>query len=38
MKRLITTFNILLLAALSSSFAFAEDKPAVEWLFVHTAD
>jgi hypothetical protein len=39
MKRLITTFNILLLAALSSSFAFAEDKPAQEeWLFVHTAD
>jgi hypothetical protein len=38
MKRLITTFNILLLAALSSSFAFAEDKPAEEWLFVHTAD
>jgi hypothetical protein len=38
MKRLITTFNIFLLAALSSSFAFAEDKPAQEWLFVHTAD
>jgi hypothetical protein len=39
MKRLITTFNILLLAALSSSFAFAEDKPAQEeWLFVHTAE
>jgi hypothetical protein len=38
MKRLITTFNILLLAALSSSFAFAEDKPAEEWLFVHTAE
>jgi hypothetical protein len=39
MKRLITTFNILLLAALSSSVAFAEDKPAQEeWLFVHTAE
>jgi hypothetical protein len=39
MKRLITTFNIFLLAALSSSFAFAEDKPAQEeWLFVHTAE
>ncbi len=38
MKQLITTFNILLLAALSSSFAFAEDKPAEEWLFVHTAE
>jgi hypothetical protein len=38
MKRLITTFNILLLAALTSSFAFAEDKPAEEWLFVHTAE
>ncbi len=37
MKQLITTFNILLLAALTSSFAFAEDKPAEEWLFVHTA-
>jgi hypothetical protein len=38
MKRLISTFNILLLAALTSSFAFAEDKPAEEWLFVHTAE
>jgi hypothetical protein len=40
MKRLITTFNILLLAALSSSFAFAEghSQPKEEWLFVHTAD
>jgi hypothetical protein len=40
MKRLITTFNIFLLAALSSSFAFAEghSQPKEEWLFVHTAD
>jgi hypothetical protein len=38
MKRLITTFNIFLMVALSSSFAFAEDKPEEEWLFVHTAD
>jgi hypothetical protein len=40
MKRLITTFNIFLLAALSSSFAFAEghSQPKEEWLFVHTAE
>jgi hypothetical protein len=40
MKRLITTFNILLLAALSSSVAFAEghSQPKEEWLFVHTAE
>jgi hypothetical protein len=40
MKRLITTFNILLLAALSSSFAFADGQPQPkeEWLFIQTAD
>jgi hypothetical protein len=39
MERLITAFNILLLATLPSSFAFADShsQPKDEWLFVHTS-
>jgi len=37
-KKLVAIFNILLLTVLSSSFAFAEDKPKEEWLFAHIAD
>jgi hypothetical protein len=39
MKRLITAFNILLLATLPCSLAFADShsQPKEEWLFVHTS-
>jgi hypothetical protein len=39
MKRLITAFNILLLATLPCSLAFADShsQPKDEWLFVHTS-
>jgi hypothetical protein len=30
--------SIIILSLMASTFTFAEDKPAEEWLFVHTAD
>jgi hypothetical protein len=38
MKSIISKSSIIILSLMVSTFTFAEDKPAEEWLFVHTAD
>jgi hypothetical protein len=38
MKSITSKIGIIILSLMASTFTFAEDKPAEEWLFVHTAD
>ena len=38
MKSITSKLSIIILSLMASTFTFAEDKPAEEWLFVHTAD
>ncbi len=38
MKSITSKLSIIILSLMASTFAFAEDKPAEEWLFVHTAE
>ena len=38
MKSITSKLSIIILSLLASTFTFAEDKPAEEWLFVHTAE
>jgi hypothetical protein len=38
MKSITSKISIIILSLMASTFTFAEDKPAEEWLFVHTAD
>jgi hypothetical protein len=38
MKSITSKLSIIVLSLMASTFTFAEDKPAEEWLFVHTAD
>jgi hypothetical protein len=38
MKSISSKISIIILSLMACTFAFAEDKPAVEWLFVHTAE
>jgi hypothetical protein len=37
MKSITSKISIIILSLMASTFTFAEDKPAEEWLFVHTA-
>ena len=37
MKSITSKISIIILLLMTSTFTFAEDKPAEEWLFVHTA-
>jgi hypothetical protein len=38
MTSITSKISIIILSLMASTFTFAEDKPAEEWLFVHTAD
>jgi hypothetical protein len=38
MKSITSKTSIIILSLMASTFTFAEDKPAEEWLFVHTAE
>ena len=38
MNSITSKLSIIILSLMASTFAFAEDKPAEEWLFVHTAE
>jgi hypothetical protein len=38
MKSMKSKISIIILSLMACTFTFAEDKPAEEWLFVHTAD
>ena len=38
MNSITSKISIIVLSLMASTFTFAEDKPAEEWLFVHTAD
>ena len=38
MKSITSNLSIIILSLMASTFTFAEDKPAEEWLFVHTAE
>jgi hypothetical protein len=38
MKSITSKISIIILSLMACTFTFAEDKPAEEWLFVHTAD
>jgi hypothetical protein len=38
MSSITSKISIIILSLMVSTFTFAEDKPAEEWLFVHTAD
>ena len=38
MSSITSKLSIIILSLFVSTFAFAEDKPAEEWLFVHTAE
>jgi hypothetical protein len=38
MKSITSKISIIILSLMASTFTFAEDKAAEEWLFVHTAD
>jgi hypothetical protein len=38
MKSITSKLSIIILSLFVSTFAFAEDKPAEEWLFVHTGE
>jgi hypothetical protein len=38
MNSITSKMSIIILSLMFSTFTFAEDKPAEEWLFVHTAD
>jgi hypothetical protein len=38
MKSITSKISIIILSFMAGTFTFAEDKPAEEWLFVHTAD
>jgi hypothetical protein len=38
MKSITSKISIIILSLMASTFTFAEDKPAEEWLFVHTAE
>ena len=38
MKSITSKLSIIILSLMACTFTFAEDKPAEEWLFVHTAD
>jgi hypothetical protein len=38
MKSISSKISIIILSLMACTFAFAEDKPAEEWLFVHTAE
>jgi hypothetical protein len=37
MNSITSKISIIILSLMACTFAFAEDKPAEEWLFVHTA-
>ena len=38
MKSITSKLSIIILSLMACTFTFAEDKPAEEWLFVHTAE
>jgi hypothetical protein len=38
MKSITSKISIIILSLMACTFTFAEDKPAEEWLFVHTAE
>jgi hypothetical protein len=38
MKSIASKISLIILSLMACTFTFAEDKPAEEWLFVHTAD
>jgi hypothetical protein len=38
MTSITSKISIIILSLMACTFTFAEDKPAEEWLFVHTAD
>tara|TARA_B110000208_G_scaffold171786_1_gene214310 strand:+ start:451 stop:924 length:474 start_codon:yes stop_codon:yes gene_type:complete len=38
MTSITSKISIIILSLMASTFTFAEDKPAEEWLFVHTAE
>jgi hypothetical protein len=38
MKSITSKISIVILSLMACTFTFAEDKPAEEWLFVHTAE
>jgi hypothetical protein len=38
MNSITSKISIIILSLMACTFTFAEDKPAEEWLFVHTAD
>ena len=38
MGSITSKLSIIILSLMASTFTFAEDKPAEEWLFVHTAE
>jgi hypothetical protein len=38
MKSITSKISIIILSLMACTFTFAEDKPAEQWLFVHTAD
>jgi hypothetical protein len=38
MTSITSKISIIILSLMASAFTFAEDKPAEEWLFVHTAE
>ena len=38
MTSITSKISIIILSLMACAFTFAEDKPAEEWLFVHTAD